>query len=372
MRHDLKYLIAYLLPASALLAVVQGGFYAPATVYLAFVLLPVSEGLLLPKSTWNHPPESEASRLSLRFFDVLLYLNVPLLYGILGLFFYNLSIGSYDSGWEIAGIVLSCGILAGTTGINVAHELGHRHTPFERFLAKSLLLPSLYVHFIIEHNLGHHKHVATDADPASARLNETVYAFWLRSTVGSYASAWRIENALAKRSARPFWRHRMVQATALQFCYLGGIALLFGPLATLCAVLVAVGGFLNLETVNYIEHYGLRRTQLASGRYEPVRPRHSWNSNHEVGRIFLYELTRHSDHHFKATRKYQVLRHFEESPQLLFGYPGSMLLALVPPLWFRVMNRRLGNYWEAMGVQHPVSGGVPEVRTSASTQKFEV
>ena len=104
------------------------------------------------------------------------------------------------------------------------------------------------------------------------------------------------------------------------------------------AFAVALIGILLLESVNYIEHYGLRRNRLASGRFEPVSPSHSWNSDHELGRIFLYELTRHSDHHFKATRKYQVLRHFQESPQLPVGYPGSILLALVPPVWFRLMN----------------------------------
>ena len=353
MRHDLKYLIAYLLPVSTLLAVTQGGWFAPATFYLGFILLPFFEELIVPKSTDNHAPELESQRLSIRFFDVLLYLNVPILYGILGLFFYNLSIGYYDSGWEIAGIVFSCGIMAGTTGINVAHELGHRKTSFERFLAKALLLPSLYVHFIIEHNLGHHKHVATDDDPASARLNENLYAFWLRSTALSYVSAWKIERGVVARAGKSILQNRMVQATTVQLLYLGAIAFLFGPFATLCAVLIAVGGFLNLETVNYIEHYGLRRERLPSGRYEPVRPRHSWNSNHEVGRIFLYELTRHSDHHFKATRKYQILRHFEESPQLLLGYPGSMLMALVPPLWFRVMNRRLADYH----AQRPIAVG---------------
>jgi alkane 1-monooxygenase len=102
-----------------------------------------------------------------------------------------------------------------------------------------------------------------------------------------------------------------------------------------------VGGFLLLETVNYIEHYGLSRKKLESGRYETVQPKHSWNSNHELGRIILYELTRHSDHHYKADRKYQILRHMEDSPQLPYGYPTSMLIALLPPIWFKLMNPRV-------------------------------
>lgn len=345
MKRDAKYLIAYLLPASTLLAVSVGGYFALSTVLLGFVLLPVLEEII-PKSIRNFSEKEETHRLNTRFFDLLLYLNVPILYSILGLFFYKLGQNAYDSGWEIAGITLSCGIMAGTTGINVAHELGHRRNRFERWLAKALLLPSLYMHFIIEHNLGHHKHVATDHDPASSRYNESLYRFWWRSVIGSYRGAWDIQTALLRREDAAFWslKNEMLGFQVMQLLYLFLIGICFGPLALLCAVLVAIGGFLNLETVNYIEHYGLRRRRTDAGRYEPVRPCHSWNSNHEVGRIFLYELTRHSDHHFKATRKYQVLRHFDESPQLRFGYPGSMLMALVPPLWFRVMNDRLENY----------------------------
>jgi alkane 1-monooxygenase len=117
--------------------------------------------------------------------------------------------------------------------------------------------------------------------------------------------------------------------------YFGGLALLFS------AILIAVVGFLLLETVNYIEHYGLSRKKIENGRYERVQPWHSWNSNHVLGRLILFELSRHSDHHFKANRKYQVLRHFDESPQLPYGYPMSMLMSFVPPLWFAIMNPRV-------------------------------
>jgi len=133
----------------------------------------------------------------------------------------------------------------------------------------------------------------------------------------------------------------MIQFQLAQVGYLLVVGLLFGWKMLPFAVAIAVFGFLMLECVNYIEHYGLRRKLLPNGRYEKVSPRHSWNSDHELGRIVLYELTRHSDHHFKATRKYQILRHIDESPQLPLGYPTSILMALVPPLWFRVMNRRV-------------------------------
>ena len=106
-------------------------------------------------------------------------------------------------------------------------------------------------------------------------------------------------------------------------------------------IAAAFAGALLLETVNYIEHYGLQRHQKADGKYERAMPQHSWNSNHILGRLMLFELSRHSDHHYLASRKYQILQHHEDAPQLPTGYPGSMILALVPPLWFYVMNKKI-------------------------------
>ena len=136
----------------------------------------------------------------------------------------------------------------------------------------------------------------------------------------------------------------MIWYSLIQISYLLLVGLYFGWMMVPFAIAIAIGGFLMLETVNYIEHYGLRRKKLASGRYEPVQPHHSWNSNHEMGRLFLYELTRHSDHHFKANRKYQVLRHFEEAPQMPYGYPAAMILSTIPPLWFKIMDRKVMEY----------------------------
>jgi alkane 1-monooxygenase len=247
---------------------------------------------------------------------------------------------------ETIGLTLGVGIVAGTCGINVAHELGHRAKRMEQLLAQIMLLPTLYQHFFVEHNRGHHKNVATDEDPASARLGENVFSFWLRSVSGGWRSAWALEHERLVKTGHPTstWGNMMVHYTLYQTIWLLAIFFFLGWQALLGAIAVAVIGFLLLETVNYIEHYGLRRNILATGRPEPVSPRHSWNSDHELGRIFLYELTRHSDHHFKSTRKYQILRHLDESPQLPFGYPTSIILALLPPLWFRLMDKKVAHY----------------------------
>ncbi len=340
---DWKYLLAYLVPASAILALMWQGAWAWATVLLAFVVVPVLE-VFTPVSSLNVSEANEDSRLHRRWFDGLLYLNVPLLFSIVVGYVFIVE-NQALSLVELIGLTLSVGIVVGANGINVAHELGHRNTRGEQFLSKLLLLPALYQHFFVEHNRGHHKHVATDRDPASARFGENLYTFWWRSVTGSWRSAWDIERERLQKEGRPVWSwsNEMLRFTVYQTGWLAVVFAFTGWRGLLGAVAVAVVGFLLLETINYVEHYGLRRRLLDSGRPEPVGPQHSWNSNHEVGRILLYELTRHSDHHFKATRKYQILRHLDESPQLPYGYPTSIVLALLPPLWFAVMNPRVSS-----------------------------
>jgi len=263
-------------------------------------------------------------------------------FGILTWALIEVSLVSLET-YEIIGLVLSVGIVLGVNGINVAHELGHRLTSKERFLGKILLMPSLYMHFFIEHNFGHHLHAATKEDPATARYNQNMYSFWVTSVFRQYASAWKIQNNLLKNNNKSFFsvKNDMLWYIVIQSSYLGLIFFLFGSIGLWFAISVAVVGFLLLETVNYIEHYGLVRLKTESGRYERVKEIHSWNSNHVVGRIVLYELTRHSDHHYKSSKKYQLLECYGESPEMPFGYPTSMVIAFIPPLWFSVMNKRI-------------------------------
>lgn len=338
---DLKYLAAYTIPLMALSAIFYQEIYSYVVPFVAFGLIPLME-LFLPASDKNFDEPTENKRIHIHFFDFLLYLNVPLLYTILFFYFRFLS-ASPAINPEFIGITFTVGICCGVMGINVAHELGHRSSAFERILAKSLLVTSMYLHFIIEHNRGHHRNVSTPLDPASADFNESLYKFWFRSITGSILSAWHLEKIKLERAEKPIWSYHneMLQFAVLQLLYFGVIGGVFGISALAGAVVVAFIGILLLETVNYVEHYGLRRKEIEPGIYEKVKPTHSWNSDHALGRILLYELTRHSDHHYKAQRPYQILRHFHQSPQLPTGYPGCMLLALIPPVWFRVMNPRI-------------------------------
>lgn len=338
---DLKYLAAYIIPTLAIIGLHLGGTWTYGAMIFAFGFVPVVEPFL-PNSTYNHPELVKTNLSKKQLFDWLLYLNVPIVFFIIGYFVYTLNTSGLST-YEYIGNILSVGTVIGACGINVAHELGHRNQKGEQLLAKLLLLPALYMHFFIEHNRGHHKHVATDKDPASARRNEHLYAFWFRSVVWSYRSAWRLETERLRKANQSFWsgHNEMLVFQFAQAVFLLVIYLTTDGWGFLAIVSSGVFGFLLLETINYIEHYGLRRQLLESGRYERVRPIHSWNSNFELGRIVLYELTRHSDHHFIANKKYQLLDHHEHAPQLPLGYPASMLLSLFPPAWFYLMNRRL-------------------------------
>jgi len=338
---DLKYLLGYKVPVGTFFAICAGGWYSYVVPFYAFVLIPLME-MMLPADVSNLSPEQEHSKLKNKFFDWLLYLNVPLQFFLLFYFCHMIS----DPGrelWEKIGMTASMGIACGVLGINVAHELGHRQSRTEQGLAQLLLLTSLYMHFFIEHNRGHHRNVGTGEDPASARYGESLYRFYFRTVPGSFRSAWRLEKLRLQRGGKRVWsgHNQMLRFIVYQALFTAFIFAVSGPAGGLGFMCAALGGILLLETVNYVEHYGLRRKLIEPGLYEKVKPEHSWNSDHLMGRIMLYELTRHSDHHYKATRKFQVLRHFEQSPQLPLGYPGSMVLACFPPLWFAVMHRRI-------------------------------
>ncbi|WP_124979123.1 alkane 1-monooxygenase [Nonlabens xiamenensis] len=339
--NDLKYLSAYLVPVLCVIGISKMDYWLYLTPVAIFIFVPIVE-LWMPSLTKNLSEEERESKVKNKFFDVLLWLNLPIIAGILYYGFYTYSNTAFET-YETIGLIASLGILVGSNGINVAHELGHRQDSWERFLGKALLLPSLYMHFYIEHNYHHHLKAATPEDPATARYNENLYAFWFRSVFQQYCSAWRIQMKLNKAANRSFFsvNNDMLWFTVIKITYLMVIGLVFNWWTAALAVGIAVLGFSLLEIINYLEHYGLLRAMKKSGRYEVVRERHSWNSNHALGRIMLYELTRHSDHHYRASKKYQVLDYHDISPQLPYGYPTMMVIALVPPLWFKVVNKHV-------------------------------
>ncbi len=337
---DLKYISAYTIPLVALLSIWLQGPYTFLTPIYVFGFIPIIE-IFTSSSEENMDQEIRLTKSKKNLFDWLLYINLPIIYAILFYALYTVSTFQLET-YEIVGIIFSTGIVLGANGINVGHELGHRFSN-ERFIAKALLLPSLYMHFYLEHNFGHHLKAATKEDPATAKYNQPLYFFWFTSVVGQYISAWKIQMKLLQQNNQSFlsFKNDMFWYSVITSIYLFLIFLVFGFYGLIIGLSCGVVGFLLLETINYIEHYGLSRKKNDSGRYERVREIHSWNSNHLLGRILLFELTRHSDHHYRASKKYQLLDHHDKSPQLPFGYPTSMVLSLFPPLWFMLMNKRV-------------------------------
>jgi alkane 1-monooxygenase len=342
-RKPYKYLLSYVTPLVVGFSLCAHGVWTFTALLVLFGAIPILE-MLTTGQTKNLSPEDEEAALKNHFYDWVVYGMVPVQYGLLLLFLFRIGDPTL-SPTELTGMTIAMGLSCGVLGINVAHELGHRLNRNEQFLSKALLLTSQYLHFFIEHNRGHHLHVATQVDPASARYGEHIYAFFFRSIFGSWKSAWQLESKRLRLAKKPFWRldNEMLRFQFIQVVFLATIAIGFGIKVLLLYFIAALIGILLLETVNYIEHYGLTRKQKGD-RFERTMPIHSWNSNHPIGRLLLFELSRHSDHHYISSRKYQVLRHFNESPQMPTGYPGMMLLALIPPLWFGVMHRSIRHY----------------------------
>jgi len=306
-----------------------------------YVLIPLLDVVFGADPT--NPPDSVVAWLEQdRYYRWVTYAFLPMQYVAIFVGFWLITTHGGLGIVDKLGIAFTLGSLNGV-GINTAHELGHKKEHLERWFARIALAPTGYGHFFIEHNRGHHVRVATPEDPASSRLGETFWAFLPRTVLGSVRNSWRLERTrlrrMGKRTISP--RNDVLTAWAMTLVLWAALFALFGVGIAPYLLIQAVFGFALLEVVNYIEHYGLLRQQLPNGRWERVNPRHSWNNNNLTTNVFLYHLQRHSDHHANPTRRYQALRHFEESPQLPGGYASMIVLAYVAPLWRHVMDRRV-------------------------------
>jgi alkane 1-monooxygenase len=309
-------------------------------VTLIHVMIPALDWLF-GEDAENPPDEALQALENARYYSWVLYAFVPLQLLVTGLGAW-LAVTNDLPWYHLLGLALSVGLINGIA-INTAHELGHKKSKFDRWLARISLAPTFYGHFYVEHNRGHHKNVATPEDPASSRFGESFWAFLPRTVIGSYRSAWHLEAERLARLGKPVFSkdNENLQSWGMSVVLFAVLLGLFGWAALPFLVIQAVYGFSLLEVVNYLEHYGLLRQKGKDGRYERCQPEHSWNSNHMVTNLFLYHLQRHSDHHANPTRKYQALRHFEHSPQLPSGYAGMLTLAYFPPIWYAVMNKRV-------------------------------
>lgn len=321
--------------------------------FLIYILLPALD-LKFGRDGQNPPEEVMEYLENDRYYRYCTYMFIPCQFAsvIFGAYLFtatNLSWLGYSGGlgWAAKiGLALTVGMLGGT-GINAAHEMGHKKDSLERWLAKITLAQTWYGHFYIEHNRGHHVRVATPEDPASARFGETFWEFLPRSVWGSVRSALKLEAARIRRQGRSPWDPRtylsndVLNAWLMSIVLWGALIAVFGPGLIPFIVIQAVFGFSMLEAVNYLEHYGLLRQRGENGRYERCAPHHSWNSDHLVTNLFLYHLQRHSDHHANPTRRYQTLRSMDGAPELPSGYATLIGVTYLPWVWRRMMDHRV-------------------------------
>jgi len=328
-------------------------FFAFLTLLVVYGLVPLVD-LLLGKDPVN-PSEEDVPSLSEEKFYRYLTLSCLPLY-IICLF----SSGYLLLNWpELSllgqvGYVMSMGVVGGIIAINVGHELIHKSTQLEKVTGGLLYSLVSYAGFVVEHVYGHHVHVSTPEDASSSRYKQSLYNFLPKAYVGNFTNAWKIQKkrlnkkGLGLLSAKNelIWYNL---ASVVAACLMGLFFTLLGS-----EFLLGVGFFLAqsfiaitlLEIINYIEHYGLHREKLSNGKYQRVNIEHSWNSNYLLTNMFLFQLQRHSDHHAFAARRYQVLRHHEQSPQLPFGYATMFVIAMIPPLWMAIMNPKVEAYYQ--------------------------
>lgn len=344
------WMLGLLAPASALLPsqlVYWTGMPAFwwSGVLVFFVIIPIID--LLAGEDGHNPDASAAEELQNdRYYRWCTYLFLPIQFIGLIVACWMWAYGGLSVVDKI-GLAVTVGLVAGT-GINAAHELGHRVEQHERWLAKVALSQTLYGHFFVEHNRGHHVRVATPEDPASARMGENVWTFVPRSAVLGLASAWKLEAQRLRRKGHPVFHpsNALLHTWLLSAVLFGTLMAVFGWAIAPYLLIQAVVGFVLLEMVNYVEHYALLRETNERGRYVRCAPRHSWNSDRLCTNIFLYHLQRHSDHHANPGKRYQTLLSCDEAPQLPAGYATMVLLAAVPPLWRRVMDPRVLEHYD--------------------------
>lgn len=343
--HALPFLISYLLIPTVVLAGLWGGWWVGLPFLAAWVLVPICDritGLNIRNVDAATPDDK------LIWHRAVTIAWVPAQIALILWCLFAVAPAQDLLWWEKLVTFMGLGVLTGGIGITFAHEMVHQRVTWEKRLGELLLISTCYGHFATEHVFGHHINVGTPKDPVSARKGEWFWAFFLRAIFGSAISGWKIDRArLAKRGlpvwhrTNPFWRYGL---GTLGFLVIAWIAA--GWVGVGLFLVQSLMGVYQLEAVNYVEHYGLTREYLGNGKFERVKPHHSWNASQAVSNWLLINLQRHSDHHYRPDRRYPLLQHYkwEEAPQLPLGYSAMIAIAIFPPVWFWVMDKRLARW----------------------------
>jgi len=342
MRIDvLAYSLVYLVPISVYFGYWLGGVYTFTTPFLVFGIGPLLDSLI-GRDTSNPTDKRQKVFEAEKLYKVVTIFSAPV---HLIVIFWGAYVFCYGdlSLMEQIGVILSVGISSDILGLSAAHEMAHRvNGKIEVTLSKIIYCSVWYMHFGIEHVVGHHRWVATPRDPATALLGESIYEFLPKSVFGGFKSAWEFEASRMKKKNKPVWRMGNPMAVALvgQAAFTVLFAVLFGGLGVLFLFAHNFIAISLLEITNYGVHYGLLRQEIEPGKFEPIRPRHSWNSSNWLSNHFLFNIQRHSDHHYKPGNRYHLLRHYNNVPQLPTGYAAMILMAIIPPLWRKIMDPR--------------------------------
>lgn len=339
---------ALILPALLVLGYELGGANLWLIHGFVFVLVPMMD-FLINRNISNIPKEAVGKVSKEYFYKLVTFIWVYVQVALLFWGFHVVSVENFGF-WEWLAFTSGTSLVTGGIGITVAHELGHKSEKIQQVYAQILLMTVCYMHFFIEHNRGHHVRVATPDDPATSRFGENFYTFWIRSVRDGYINAWELEKERLAKKGLSVWslQNQMIWFQIMPVTFIGLAFLAFSFLQNRLVWEVpifffaqSILAFTLLEAVNYLEHYGMERKKLANGYYEKVTPLHSWNASESVSNFLLFQLQRRSDHHAYAFKPYQVLNHYDESPQLPAGYSAMILVAFFPPLWFALMNPRL-------------------------------
>jgi len=343
----LPFWISYLLPLLAWYVAVTGGWSVLLLPIVTWALFSVMD-MVVGRDTAN--PTQEAEEADLTIYEWVTLLWAPVQFVMLCALLVYVPQAEHLNTLERIVIFFGVGVITGTIGINYSHELMHQKSAAERWCADALLAMVLYSHFRSEHLLVHHRYVGTPRDTVTARYNEGFHRYYPRVLKEGLISAWGAEAQKLRRgdkpitdAANPFWRYAALQGFMLI------LAVVLGGFSGLILFLIQAGTAIwQLELVNYVEHYGLSRKHLGDGKYEHVKPHHSWNADHRMSNWLLINLQRHSDHHYKPDRRFPLLRTYSasEAPQLPHGYPLMTVMAMIPPWWRRVMNPRVRD-WRA-------------------------
>jgi alkane 1-monooxygenase len=326
------FLLSYILPISFIVSIYFGRWFLILPIVIMFVIHPIIDQIISSKISLN-----KVSHINNFAFSWLLYSHL-IIQLALTLYFLHLGSNSKLPMLALTLITLSFGLLQGATNFTIAHELIHRRSKIDRTIGLTLLSLVTYMHYRVEHVFGHHKNVATHFDPASAQKDENIYHFLIKTITFSFISSWHIEN---NRVDSAHHKHRIIHYLIIQTIILLSIAFFFGTTSLLMFLTQSLIAISLLETINYIEHYGLERKELTQGRFEAVQPKHSWDSDFKLTNWFLFNLGFHSDHHQNPLKHYENLKVLGESPKMPAGYSTMIILTFFPPLWKRVMNKKI-------------------------------